>query len=308
MLRERGWGRGEPLTGAYARPPSQVLDAFTIPPNGSAWVSPWLQDPIGGGVPRLLSFGWSATDGLIHRSTSGCFRAADPGSAAAPSSAGFVKSIAAPFSWWIEAETSVDVPVIAMWGDSLTCGVGNDVPIHDSPLSSYCREVGALPVHYAYPGTGMKLWVREDAYVWKRWSAMDSPDRVIHFMGRNDISPGVTAKELASRFAATIDHLRATVSPVVHVASLTARSQDATNERLARYAHNAWLRTLPLDVHGFIDFAGAVRQEQDPGALVDEFAADSVHFTTRGSRALAGSLVESLPATTPGSTQRPWDD
>lgn len=182
-----------------------------------------------------------------------------------------------------------------MWGDSLTCGVGNDLPVHESPLALYCRAVGALPVHYAYPGTGMKLWTQPDAYVWRRWAGLDKPDRVVHFMGRNDVVPGINREELARRYTATIDNLRDHVSRDIYVASLTARSRDAKDERLARFSHNAWLRTLPGGAAGFLDFAAAVRSERDPGALRPEYAADSVHFTSQGSGALAAVLAAGLP-------------
>lgn len=288
-------GVGDPANGEYWHAPRRVLDPFRIPGGGEPWVSPWVDLEIGAGVSRLLSFGWSAREGAVHRSTAGCFRSdALDGASAVPGSS-FQRATGAPFSWWIEAETARDVPAVGMWGDSLTCGVGNDLPVHESPLSLYCRAAGALPVHYAYPGTGMKLWTHSDAYVWRRWAGLDRPDRVVHFMGRNDIVPGISREELARRYTATIDNLKAHVSQDVHVASLTARSRDTTDERLARFSHNAWLRTLPGGAAGFLDFAGAVRSEGDPGALRPEFAADSVHFTSRGSEALAAVLSSGLP-------------
>lgn len=282
--------------GAYASAPAQISGPFTLPADGSEHVTPWSSHPIGDGRDVLLSLGWTGAAGPNTSSPAGCYRSTEWSADDDITGGRYTRSAYAPFSWWIEAETPATTPVVAAWGDSITAGTGNDLILHDSFLSQYCRRIGALPVHYAYPGSGMSAWVNANTYQWTRWAHLARADAVIHFMGQNDLNGAGTLAAMQDLYWATIGHLGAHVSQNIYLATITPHANKTTEINSVRKAYNNWLKTLPGAARDVFDFNAAVRNATDDALLPAYDSGDTLHLSTAGSSAVQATITR--PVTT----------
>lgn len=280
--------------GRFTKPPQHIAGPFVLPDGGAPYSTPWFEAPLGDNTPRLLSIGWTDALGPNTAAPAGCYRSHFPERAGQPGRRSYRRAAYAPFSWWLEVEVPSSTRAVGMWGDSITSGTGNDLVIYESPLAQHCRSIGAIPVHYSYPGSGMIAWVNAKALQWRRWSHLSRVDYVVHFMGHNDLNTFATAGTLQNHFQATLPLLRTNVSSHVYVASLLPSSGKSESTNQARLEHNMWLRSLPHNARGFLDFSAAVSNEAS-NALIPEYdCGDHLHLSTAGSDALAevlGDLV-----------------
>lgn len=280
--------------GRFRDEPQRVATGFTLPGQGREHVTNWFTAPLGqegGGRERLISLGWRHARAPITRSVAGCYASRDPAAAGRTDGASFSKVPYVPFSWWIEIETPADVRAVAMWGDSLTAGTGNNYVIHDSPLSQYCRRIGAIPIHYCSPGSGMIMWTSPSGAQWTKWSELSPPASVVHFMGQNDLRGAGDLAGMQQRYSDTLENLRVNVCERVLVATLTPSSNKSEQVHSTRLEYNQWLTTQPGGVQGTLDFATAVVDRGDGRALAAEFdCGDHLHLSTAGSTALADVL------------------
>lgn len=272
------WYGAHAGNGAFTAAPTQISGAFSLAADGTEWVSPWVSHPLGGGAEYLLSFGYTAAAApwaLVGGSWTNA--TASNASVTAPT---MTRSATAPFNVWVEAETYATTPVIAAFGDSLTAGVGATLPIHESPVSVYARDRGALPVHYAASGESMGSSVDGAAMKWVRWADLDKADAVLLAMGSNDVFAGATLADLQSLHAQMVTLLEKHVSPVVYGATITPRTSVTGAAEDVRRTYNTWLATLPNGTRDLFDFAAAVSSDNE--ALTPAYDADGIHLTTAG--------------------------
>ena len=287
-------GKRSGQTAAFASAPTQVSGPFTLPTGGGDFALPWVHNvPLGDGADLLLSLGWTGA-GEATRSPAGCYRSTSSTTGGATSGAGYTADVSVPFSWWIEVETTATTPVVAIWGDSISCGTGNDFPIHESPLSQYCRLIGAIPFHAGYPGTNMGAWEPSGSNyaAWDRFAHLSRPDAVIHFMGQNDLITADLA-EMKRRHDATIGLLKQHVSPNVYYATLTPTSTKSAAQNTIRKNYNEWLRTLPNGRDVF-EFGPAVANANNDALLPVYDSGDALHLSTAGSTALADAVTRPI--------------
>lgn len=291
----RGWD------GAFTGAPTQVSGPLTIPTDGSEVVTPWISTPIEADVRQMVSVGWtSPTSSPKVLTPGGAWRSSSSGSAPGQSGSGYAVAWWIPFDWWIEAETSPTTPTVAGYGDSITAGTGTTLPVNDSWLSQYARSIGALPVHYAYPGSGMSLWMSPADAKWTRWADFPLADAVIHFMGQNDLGTAASAAVMRDRFETTMPMIKAHISPNVSVATITPHAGKTSAQNAIRRQHATYLRTLPLGVRDLFDFAAAV--SSDDTSLRPEFkggtgGTDELHPNTAGAAAMAAAVTRPIVAT-----------
>lgn len=279
--------------GVHTEAPAQVSGAFSTPADGSEYVTGWINAPMDADATYALSAGYTNAAGQVNwRSLGGCWRGTNPALADDLAAPGGVSSYA-PFDWWIEAETPVNTPVIAGWGDSITAGSGTALPVLDSWLSQYARNKGALPVHYAYPGTMMSYWTGPDDHKWHVYDGYDvaDPDVVIHAMGQNDLLDAGSSSVMAGRFNTTLPDLAANVSPNVHLTTLTPSSAKTAEQTATRQAYNDWIAGLPGGTLDIFDFADAVDDGTDSALAAGYDSGDTLHPNTAGATALAGAVV-----------------
>lgn len=264
--------------GAFTSTPRQLRGPFETAAEGSDCVSSWFNVPIGNGE-YLLSFGYSATNAPVAL-VGGCWQSADPTEAAVISPT-VGRTITAPFDIWIEAEIPASTHVVGMLGDSLSCGVGSTLPVHDSTISQYARTIGALPYHLAASGESMAGMLAVNAGKVTRWSGLANPDSILCAAGSNDIAAGDNFSTLKTRY---LDLAKVVfgLAPNVFLADIMPRhrwavggAQDAT-----RRQYNKWLSTLPGGARGVFKFAASV--STDDVTIAPAYNADGTHLTTAG--------------------------
>lgn len=289
-------GKHTAKNGAYDSSPTKVSNAWALDSDGSKITySDWSTFPIGDGQEIALSIGLSNVSGEWAWNPGSCWRSNASGAASNTGNSNYNYTNRIPFTWWIEAEVDSDVPVVAMWGDSISCGTGNDLVIYDAPIQQYARRIGALPYIFAYPGTAMSSWEvgGPNHQAWGRWDDMPPPDSVIHFMGQNDLITADLA-EMKRRYNATIDILKANVSPNVYLATITPSGIKSEEQNTIRKNYNTWLQTLPGGAKGSFDFSSAVADGANRELLPNMTSGDQLHLSTLGSVAVAGTINQPI--------------
>lgn len=282
-------------TGGFKPGFEQIHGPFATPADGAEWVSPWFSRPIGGGVGRLLSLGYT-TPSAPWLVSGGCWRSASVADAGAQTPALAVSS-SAPFDVWIEAETYAATPVIAVAGDSLSIAVGAALPVYDSPLSIYCRTHRALPVHYAHSGDAMSASLVPGAFKWTQYASTDKPDCVLLAMGANDVFGGsATLAQMQERHASYAAIL-ATIAPVIYGATLMPATNTSGTQEGVRRAYNAWLTAQPNGIRDLFDFAAAISADDE--TIRPEYDADGLHLNTVGYAALAAAITRPITSPAP---------
>ena len=279
----------------------QLMGAATTPADGSEWVSPWMDNDLGGNVERLLMLGYTGagTDGAIGiRGTSWQTAAAAD---AASETATTTKEQLFPFEMWIEAETPSDTPVYAVVGDSIAGGSDADRVLFGSWLSLYCRRVGALPVHVAAFSDSMVKFMSVDHWKVERWAKFAPADAVIWAIGSNDIGPRPTIEAMTGNFYAMREVIERNVGPVRYATTITPRGVRWDAEQTAIW--EAWNAEIPslVDWKAVFDFSTVV--SGGTGAILPEYDADGVHLNSAGYQALADSIQILMAPTPPSAIQ-----
>lgn len=278
--------------GTFFLAPTQIHGEVTIPSGGGEWVSPWINTPIGGGQRMMLSAGLTNSAGTNAINPGGCWRntyGEGASTAGNTSGAGYVAARWAPLNWWVEVEVGADVPVIAAWGDSNTAGTGTSFPVNDSWLSQYAYAVGGIPMHVAYPGTAMFQWASDSERRWTRFANFRA-DAVIHFMGQNDLASTLPLAEMQTRYNATVELLKAKVSPNLYLATITPSGRKTPDQNTVRREYETWLRTLPGGARDLFEFGQTL--STDDTTIADSFdSGDQLHFNTAGHTALAAAIT-----------------
>lgn len=275
---------GPAASGQFTAQPAQISTGLTTGSVGTA--TPWQSTQIPAGTEYAIAYSFTAS--ATNQVVGGGWSASSVNS----TSATLTRVVSLPLDAWIEAEVAPETPVIAVFGDSLSAGVGATLPVHDSWLSQWCRSHAALPVHYAASGDTMAGWADTNAYKWQRWQHLTRPDAVVHAMGNNDVFGETSLADLKTRRAASILQLQALVSPVIYSATITPRNSATGAAENVRRAYNAWLKTGPDAARDVFDFVPAISGDDEnisPG-----FNADGIHLNTSGYAAEAGTITRPL--------------
>lgn len=276
---------GAASSGQFTGTPVQVNGPVNT--NGGEYVTPWMSTPINAGTEYALSYQFAAT------STNQVVGGGWQSNTVSGTTATLTRVVSLPLDVWIEAEVTPDVPVVAVFGDSLSSGVGATLPVFDSWLSQWARTNGALPVHYTASGDTMAGWDDSNAYKWQRWQHLSRPDAALHAMGSNDVFGGASLAEMQDRRAVSIGQLASLVSPVIYSATLMPRTGVAAGTlEQTRRDYNTWLKTSPDAARDLFDFVPAISGDDEnisPG-----FDADGTHLNTAGYAAVAGTIIRPL--------------
>lgn len=259
--------------------------------SSTEYVTKWTSVPIEADTDYVLSFGHVGA-GAREMNVGGGWTSPTRADAISDGGGTWTAASSVPFDVWIEAEVAPVVPVVAAFGDSLSSGVGATLPVHDSWLSQWCRTHGALPVHYAASGDTMAGWADSDAYKWTRWQNLSRPDCVIHAMGSNDVFGGATLATMKERRAASMDQLRAFVSPVIYSATILPRNGAAGVLEDTRRAYNTYVLSLPDAARDAFDFVPAVSADDEN--IAPGVNADGIHLTTVGYRDVSETITRPL--------------
>ena len=250
-------------------------------------VTPWQSTILKENTEYILGYTW-ISDASPKKVVGGGWTTEYGGSAFRSNAATATPTVSMPLDCWIEAEVSSSTPVVAAFGDSLSSGVGATRPVYDSWLSQWCRENGALPVHYTASGDTMAGWSDKNHYKWQRWQGLTRPDAVIHAMGSNDVFGGATLAQMKERRDNTIQILKELVSPVIFTGTILPRSGITGATEDVRRSYNAWLKKTPDAARDWFDFVTPVSADDEN--LSSAVTSDNVHLTTVGYKDVSRSI------------------
>lgn len=284
--------------GAFAVTPTKAAGSFTVPDDGTAWKSGWINSiNIGGNQDVLFSYDYSATTAPPSQVAGAYYSSSLVGSEVAP--AGLALGKTAALDFWIEAETFAGTPVVAALGDSLSSGAQATLPCHDSTISIYARSKQALPVHYAVSSDTLSDWIADPAE-WKvsRWSHLARPDVCLLAMGHNDIyGLNMPQSTLQANFATALPIIRDVISPNIIGATITPRNNGTVDQHAERHDYNAFLkgRVSAGELRDLVDFDLIITGGTD--TINPSFNADGIHFNTAGYQAESDGIIR--PITSP---------
>lgn len=279
--------------GAFTSAPTQLRGGFATPADGSDWASAWFTNPFVTLDGLLLSYGFTAA-GTTANLVGGSYRTTNPADANTVAPA-VTQQIETPFDIWIEAETPATTPVVGMLGDSLSCGVGATLPVHDSVISQYARKIGGLPYHLAASGDSMAGMMNVNPGKLTRWANLAKPDSILWGLGSNDLAEGIDLATMQTRFLALMETVKG-ISPTIYLADIMPRdgwAVGSVNETVRRQ-HNNWLRTLPAETRDVFAFAASISTDDE--TITPAYNADGTHLNTLGYTKNMEAIVRPLSA------------
>ena len=304
------WGR------VFASAPSQAVQAFTTPADGSEYVSEWVTDPalqFPAGIPKGVSYGMAqAASGVFVYSTQGwSWGGAGAAAAAANATPGGVGlNNFVVLDWRIEYEFVGDAPVGVFIGDSITAGWTSDTSTPASKIISgfdpHHSWVGSAGVRDGFAwhnmGVGSTTGAQWSSGTGWRWDRVDFatsvPDFAVISLGTNDIAAGTAVATIQGYIQAMVAAMRARGINEVYLGTIIPRNwptpaNDA--QQTAQDTLNAWMRNMPGGVAGVFDFEKAVQVQSAPRTMDAAFVGSLgyPHPNRAGYQKMASAVVRS---------------
>lgn len=279
--------------GKFTTAPRTIATNLTLASDGSVAKSDWQTGGIEKNKEFLLGYDYNGnaeTFGLVGS----CWKTTT--GTAAEAAPALSTDWLTPLDIWLEVETYAGTPVVAAFGDSLTCGVGDTWSVFDSWLSKYCRDNEALPVHYAASGDNARSWASDfGQYKWTRWDEHATPDAIIYALGSNDIASS-TLDEIKRNTVAVVGEIKRKWNSALYAVNFTPRNTwiNQSGDEV-RKQYNQWLATQPWPRQVF-DFSTVVLDTKT-GGIKETFNGDNVHLNTAGYVAEAAAIKP--PVTSP---------
>lgn len=295
------WGK-HAGAGQFTAAPTQIQGAFSTNAGGDEYVSKWFNLYNTPGVEDLLSFGYTAVAGTNVASQGGQnWQNANPATASQTAPA-VTEATVCPFFIWLEAETYAGTPVVAVLGDSLSCGMGdgsvsgasNKIRV-DSWLSQYCMGIKALPVHYANSGDSFASWQNLSHRKWSFFNGTAKPDALVVAMGSNDLFGGDSLAAYQARFSTVVEFAKKAITPAIYLANIMPRNthNNTTHEQIRRTV-NTWYLTLPNGSRDVFDFSASISTDDEN--ITTAYDSDGTHLTASGYLKNAQAIIR--PVTT----------
>lgn len=277
--------------------------------DGAELVTEWITNPATEGENLALTISWTApADAKIMQLQGGSWLTTPRVAGHTANTVGWEKKKTSSFHIWIEAEVPANIPVVCGHGDSITIGTASTDPVTDSYLARYAYKQGAIPVILAEHGSSLSGWITSN-HRWNQYPGIDLSkivDVTITFLGQNDLAvAGLTLAELKERYGKIHELIKTNIGGPIYVGAVTPSSKAAEIEAV-RKSYNAWLKTLPHNERGYIDFAKAVGTTDDEN-LNPEYSADGLHPNTAGHHEMSNEVLKTpvTPFTlTPGELQK----
>lgn len=248
--------------------------------------SPWVQ----GSPNGALEIGYTATQSPRTIVGGGGISSS---SATAGTGAGYSNSALLPFEQWLEVETLAGTPTLG-WVDSSTgAGVGATAPVHESPLSIYCRQIQALPMHYSHSGDSLQASLDPEAHKWNQWPDLARPDAVLFGLSSNDIFAGRDLAVLREHSITVMGIIGEKLSTNIYARTIAPRSNASGGVETVRRQYNDWLRSQPGLIRDVFEFSAKVSSDDEN--ITPAFdSGDGVHLNTAGYTAGVSSFVRPM--------------
>lgn len=292
-----GWGthaqdESGVLTGNFAAAPIKLAGAASSPTDGSEYKISGVNMPIKAGVDYLLSFGYTCAEQTNCASVGGGWTNENPGDVFEQDAAQYIMAYS-PLDVWLEITTAA--PIIAHVGESHSAGVGNDLPVYQSPPAIHGRANGYIPLMYVHSGSAMSSWLWSKTVKYTKWAGLDKPDALVFALGKNDITETTTTDELRAKFATLYPTITAATSANVYVTTVVPNVDDTDAIAATRRAWNEILLTEQLGNAVMVfDPARALTVSGGTGLDPVYATSDGIHLNKRGSNVYAASITHPL--------------
>jgi hypothetical protein len=285
-------GASGALTGNFTTAPTQLAGAATTPADGAEYKISGLNIPIKAGTEYLLSYAYTCAAQTNYAGVGGCWT---NGTTADVSATTATQTVAqyAPLDVWLEITTTA--PIIAYMGDSLSAGVGNELPMYQSPPKLHARANGYVAQMYVHSGSAMTTWTGSGTVKYTKWAGLDRPDALVFSLGKNDINGTITTADLRTRFADVYATISAAISSNIYLTTVLPNVNDTDAVGITRKAWNEILLNEKLgNAVVVFDTAKALAVAGGTGLDPVYDTGDGTHLTKRGSNAVATAITHPL--------------
>lgn len=300
-------------TGNFTAAPTEVIaSGFTIPGDGTQYVSGWITDAAkqftagrdyvlsvgmssGGAVAIFRGYGQSA---LGFGGAQGATHVADQTPNLTLFGFAFLDAV-------IEYEVvGSDRPVGLFIGDSLTEGYMNPATAAaaGSPHQTWA-QIAALrnaapAVVNGIAGAVVSTWSPGTGLRWTRVPLADiAPDYAVIALGSNDAAAGTPLATFQTNMETLVNLLRNTYG-IRRISLGTIMPRGLTTNEAIRTSYNAWIRSLPLNATDVFDFDRHVRDGVAPSTLDAAFnSGDGIHVNIAGHARMSDDVL--LPTRAP---------
>jgi hypothetical protein len=280
------------LTGNFTAAPRLLAGAASTPPDGSEHKINGLNIPIKAGVDYLLSYAYTCAEQTNCAGAGGGWTNETPSDVSERDATQHITGFS-PLDVWLEITTTA--PIIAHVGESHSAGVGNDLPVYQSPPALHGRANGYIPLMYVHSGSAMSSWLWPQTVKYTKWSGLDKPDAMVFALGKNDITETTTTDDLRAKFAAVYPTITAATSVNVYLTTVVPNLDDTDAIAATRRAWNEILLTEHLGNAVMVfDPAKALTISGGTGLDPAYAASDGIHLNKRGSSVYAASVTQPL--------------
>lgn len=253
----------------------------------SGFVSKWFTVPAEmQGSDVFIGYGWIGS-GAVQSTLSSVYTGANAADVLTgtgtrgSTSHGFVS---------LEVEVPETVPTVAVFGDSISSGVGSTAPVYYSWLDQWAVGKNAIATHWSHSGDTAATWQSISSPKWTIYGdSIAAIDAVLYAMGSNDIFGAIpptldALKEITIR---NVANMRRMVSPNVYGCTVTPRDAVTGAAEDLRKAYNAWLPESGL-FRDVFDMVPAVSPDNE--TLNPSYTTDGIHFNATGYAAMAAVI------------------
>lgn len=300
------------MTGKFLGTPTQILTGpIALPTDGTKYTSALISrntfrfDPH---VSYLVTFGFTGDGSAFHRSIGGCWRGAFSSEAGSTNPSTLTQSKFAPFTAWLSVRARA--PRFGMLGDSHAVGNNALFPVFQSPINLFALANGGIPVNIGHGGSQLNDWRSVAQYKYQKYQVTLAAEDTIRSYrqvavrldgliiqgGQNDLYNGALAlATVKDNFIVTANACRGIFGPNIWAATMMPRNgiHQTPAQDADRVAYNDWLRGLPSQIVGVVDFAAAIADPVNPSVIDARYVdPDGVHLNTAG----CWKLAESIPS------------
>ncbi|MBF6460140.1 SGNH/GDSL hydrolase family protein [Nocardia puris] len=278
---------------------------FTIPGDGTYYVSPWFDDPAAQfqeGVDHLLAIAFTGPSGTVQNGSGRAWVWANATSAVDPAVTAGATVASVPTTWTVEYETLTTKPAWLFIGDSIMEGLSAPRAGAIGPANSnlayphhWASMAGALSQNMALSNTLAQSWANPSYHQWSRMTTIGPWDGAVVGLGSNDVAASRTAAQVQADITSIVNNTRAIIGAgkPIYVVNIMPRALSAPEAQ--RLAVNDWLATLQLDAVTVIDFDKPLRGSSTSALDATMASSDGIHPSWAGKMLLASLLRRYLP-------------
>ena len=281
-------------SGNFSAPPVRISGPVDFD-GADGYTSLWVDVPGGSLAGKAISYEYTST-GPVWAQLGTVWRSTDLVGASV-GDAGMQVAYATAFTVDAIVETYATTPVVAVFGDSNSVGVGARALSQAWGVKA-ARKLGAIPQLYGSSGDTLRGSTDTTAFKWRRFAGCTPADAVLMALGQNDAAGTQPLDTLRAAADVVVPAMRTLGSRVYTVALMPRTTDSHADFEARRRAITDWYEAQPWGVHGHIDFTAAMTAD-DETMLPDAASSDGIHLSDAGTTAVADYLTEHYRITAP---------